>query len=123
MSFTKKQIADLLKDKRLERDLKGSEVVRQLKQSYDIELSDKTLYGYENGVSSPNIPTFLALCKIYEIEDVIGALEQVKTRRRALSVTEERLVKFFRASSPELQEAALRMLTPAEKESTASRAG
>lgn len=121
--FTKKQIADLLKDMRLEKDLKGPEVVRLLKQRFDIELSDKTLYGYENGVSSPNIPTFLALCDIYEIEDVLGALEKTKPHRRTLSPTEERLIKYFKAASPELQEAALRMLQPVEKENTASKVG
>jgi len=121
--FTKKQIADLLKDMRLEKDLKGPEVVRLLKQRFDIELSDKTLYGYENGVSSPNIPTFLALCDIYEIEDVLGALEKTRPHRRTLSPTEERLIKYFKAASPELQEAALRMLQPVEKENTASKVG
>lgn len=120
--FSKKQIASLLKDRRMQMDMKGPEVVQKLKSFYDIELSDKTLYGYENGVSSPNIPTFLALCKIYEIDDVMDALGQSKSRRRTLSVTEERLVQYFRQASPELQDAALRMLKP-EKGNTASLVG
>ena len=114
--FTKKQIADLLKDKRLELGLTGLEVVQRLKQQYDIDLSDKTLYGYERAVSSPNIPLFLALCRIYEIEDVLGSLERSKTRRRALTVTEERLVTYFRQASPEAQELALKMLKPEEQD-------
>ena len=114
--FTKKQIADLLKDKRLELGLTGLEVVQRLKQQYDIDLSDKTLYGYERAVSSPNIPLFLALCRIYEIEDVLGSLERAKTRRRALTVTEERLVTYFRQASPEAQELALKMLKPEEQD-------
>ncbi len=120
--FTKKQIADLLKDKRLELGLTGLEVVQRLKQQYDIDLSDKTLYGYERAVSSPNIPLFLALCRIYEIEDVLGSLERAKTRRRALTVTEERLVTYFRQASPEAQELALKMLKP-EEQDTASLVG
>lgn len=118
--FTKKQIADLLKDKRLELGLTGLEVVQRLKQQYDIDLSDKTLYGYERAVSTPNVPLFLALCKIYEIEDVAGSLERAKTRRRALTVTEERLVTYFRQASPEAQELALKMLKPEEQDTALS---
>jgi len=118
--YTKKQIADLLKDKRLELGLTGLEVVQRLKQQYDIDLSDKTLYGYERAVSSPNVPLFLALCRIYGIEDVAGSLEKAKTRRRALTVTEERLVTYFRQASPEAQELALKMLKPEEQDTALS---
>lgn len=118
--FTKKQIADLLKDKRLELGLTGLEVVRRLKQQYDIDLSDKTLYGYERAVSLPNVPLFLALCRIYEIEDVSGSLERAKTRRRSLTVTEERLVTYFRQASPEAQELVLKMLKPEEQDTALS---
>lgn len=120
--FTKKQIADLLKDKRLELGLTGLEVVRRLKQQYDIDLSDKTLYGYERAVSSPNVPLFLALCRIYEIEDVASSLEKAKTRRRSLTITEEKLVTYFRQASPEAQELVLKMLKP-EEEDTVSLVG
>jgi len=113
---TKKQIANLLKDKRLECGLTGVEVVQRLKLQYDIDLSDKTLYGYERAVSSPNVPLFLALCRIYEIEDVAGSLEQSKTRRRSLTATEEKLVNYFRQASPEAQELALKMLKPEEQD-------
>lgn len=122
MAITKKGIADMLKDKRLECGLKGQEVTQRLKLQYDIELSDKTLYGYENAVSSPNIPTFLALCKIYGVEDVAAAIEHSKPRRRTLSLTEETLIQYFRVASPEAQELALKMLKPQE-EDTGSRVG
>ena len=119
---TKKAIADMLRDKRLERGLKGSDVVQMLKREYDIELSDKTLYGYETGYSSPNIPTFLALCRLYEVEDLAAALEHSKPRRRTLTATEEKLIQYFRLASPEAQELALKMLKP-EAEDMASSAG
>lgn len=118
--ISKKQVANLLKDKRLECGLTGVEVVQRLKQQYDIDLSDKTLYGYERAVSSPSIPIFLALCRIYEVEDVAEALEGSKTRRRSLSATEERLVRYFRQASPEAQELALKMLKPEEQDTALS---
>ena len=119
---TKKQIANLLKDKRLEAGLTGIEVVQKLKSEYDMELSDKTLYGYERSVSLPNVPLFLALCKIYEVEDVSAALASAKPRRRSLTATEEKLVSYFRQASPEAQELALKMLKP-EGEDTSSLVG
>lgn len=119
---TKKAIADMLRDKRLEKGLKGSEVVSLLKEEYDIELSDKTLYGYERAVSSPSIPIFLVLCRIYEVEDVAAALENSKPRRRTLTATEEKLIQYFRSASPEAQELALKMLKP-ETEDTALSVG
>lgn len=110
MTMTKEQIAALLKDKRLENKLTGSEVVRRLELD-GITISPKTLYGYERCISSPSIPIFLALCRIYEIEDVIAAVKD-KPVRIALDAREERLVRYFRQASPEAQELVLKMLRP-----------
>lgn len=120
-NFTKDQICALLKDKRHEAGLTGGEVVQKLK-SYGINISDKSLWGYENGISSPAVPTFLALCKIYEVEDLVSELHD-KPARMSLNERERKLVKYFRLASPELQDAALRILEPVEKESTASLVG
>ena len=120
--ITKKQIADLLKDKRLEADLTGPEVIRRLKQEYDIDLSDKTLYGYEKATSAPNIPLFLALCRIYGVDDIFGALGVAAPRRPALSSDEKKLLTYYEASTAEARELALKMLKP-EKEDTVSRVG
>ena len=62
-------IALFLKSKRKELNLKVSEVVSSLKL-YGIEISEKTLYGYETGHRQPDADTFLSLCKIYEIESL-----------------------------------------------------
>ena len=118
----KEQVASLLKDKRHEMHLTGDEVVQKLK-SYGINISAKTLWGYENCASSPSVPTFLALCKIYEVEDIISEAKAKPVTIPNVSQREQTLLEYFRAASAELQDAALRMLTPAEKESTASRAG
>lgn len=120
--ITKKQIADLLKDKRLEAGLTGPEVILRLKLEYGIELSDKTLYGYEKATSAPNIPLFLALCRIYDVDDIFEALGVVKSRKPALTGEQKKLLQYFELSTPEARELALKMLKP-EKEDTVSLVG
>ncbi len=64
-------IPSLLKQLRNAAGLSGKDVARKL-ASYGISLSEKTLYGYENGVSMPNADVFLALCSIYDCEDLVS---------------------------------------------------
>lgn len=37
----------------------------------DINIAEKTIYGWENDFSSPNVHIFLLLCKCYGIKDVL----------------------------------------------------
>ena len=64
-------IPPLLKQLRSASGLSGRDVARKL-ALYGISLSEKTLYGYENGVSMPNADVFLALCSIYDCEELVG---------------------------------------------------
>ena len=118
--MTKEQVTALLYDKRREKKLTGEEVVQKLK-SYGITISPKTLWGYERGNCQPPVPTFIALCKIYEIEDVIA---ETKAKPVSVNLTyrEKMLLDYFRQASPEAQELALKMLKP-EEEDTASLVG
>lgn len=120
-NITKDQLSELIKDKRNEFNFTAKEVIQKLK-SYGVEISDKTLWGYENGVSSPSVPTFLALCKIYEMEDLFFQIQN-KSARTVLSDREKTMLNYFRLASIELQDAAMRMLEPAEKEDTVSKVG
>lgn len=38
-----------------------------------IDISEKTLLGYENGVSTPKVNTFLRLCEVYKVTDIMAA--------------------------------------------------
>ena len=69
----KARITAMLRSQRSLQGLTVDEVVERLKQ-FDIEISPKTLYGYENGVSMPNVPVFIALCDIYHVGNIIGAV-------------------------------------------------
>jgi len=48
--------------------LSASDVVNEL-QEYNIDISAKTLYGYESGLSMLNADAFVALCKIYKCDN------------------------------------------------------
>lgn len=72
--MTKDQIATFLKQLRKTSGLTANDVVNNLK-SYDIDISSKTLYGYESGLSMPNADAFVSLCRIYKCDnplDVFG---------------------------------------------------
>lgn len=64
-------IGDILKRLREENNLTGKEAVEKLKE-LGIDISAKTLYGYESGRNSTNADMFLALCKIYKCQNVMG---------------------------------------------------
>ena len=63
-------IGSILKRLREQNGLKGNEVIDKLKD-LGIEISAKTLYGYESGRNSTNADMFLALCKIYKCQNIM----------------------------------------------------
>lgn len=62
-------ISLMLKTKRRELKISVKSVLEQL-HSYGIDVSDKTLYGWESGHRQPDADTFLILCKIYGIDSI-----------------------------------------------------
>ena len=95
-------IADLLKNKRKQYGLSVKDVLKRLKDR-GIEISDKTLYGWESGHRQPDADTFLVLCEIYKINtlseipdsspDPITTAEQVHLNKlRALDAHGKDLV-------------------------------
>lgn len=66
-------ISVALKERRNELNMTTGEVIAELKQR-GINISEKTLYGWENGVSNPNVKAFINLCLIYGITDVYNFL-------------------------------------------------
>lgn len=118
---SKKDVANLLKDARARCKLSIEEVAAALK-SYGYEIVPKSLYNYENGTSQPPVSMFLVLCRIYGIED-IDAAKNGFARKIEVTAREEYLIECFRKAAPEVQDAALRVLQPVEKENTVSSAG
>ena len=62
-------IGNKLREIRENKKLSRREVAERL-QHYGMDISDKTLYGYEVGRTSANADMFLALCDIYGIENI-----------------------------------------------------
>lgn len=118
--FSKEAVAAFLYDKRREKKMTGQEVSDKLKM-YGIDISKTTIWGYEKGVSGPTVPTFIALCKIYEVEDVISEVNAQQGNIQ-LKKREQELLDYFRQASPEAQDLALKMLKP-EEQDTASLVG
>lgn len=64
-------IGNILKTRRKELNLSVKDVLEQL-QNFGIDISDKTLYGWESGHRQPDADTFLILCNIYQISTITG---------------------------------------------------
>ena len=50
------------------------DVVDKLKKDYDVSISNKTLYGWENSQNQPSADLLLMLCKIYKITNILESL-------------------------------------------------
>lgn len=61
-------ISSVLKQLRKTSQQTAVDVIEKLKE-YQIDISAKTLYGYENGISMPNADVFVALCQIYNCDN------------------------------------------------------
>lgn len=73
MLLDKEMIPQRLRDKRTCKKLSVEQVSAKLKEM-GFSVAPKTLYGYEKGVSMPNVPIFIALCDIYEVTDILSAV-------------------------------------------------
>ncbi len=83
-------ISTLLKQLRKASGYSAKDAAREL-SAYEFSLSEKTLYGYENGISMPNADVFLALCKIYGCDDPVHL-----TGDNGFSPEEYELIKKYR---------------------------
>lgn len=70
-----KNIGDTLKKLREENGLTRKEAADKLK-NLGIDISDKTLYGYESGRNSANADMFLSLCKIYKCNNIMETFSE-----------------------------------------------
>lgn len=70
-----KNIGDTLKKLREKNGMTRKDATDKLK-SLGIDISDKTLYGYESGRNSANADMFLALCKIYKCNNIMETFSE-----------------------------------------------
>lgn len=87
------KIAALLKEKRKGRGMSVKGSVSELSKR-GIDISEKTLYGWESGARQPDADTFLILCDIYEIKTLSEV--SVKADSAALTPPELDHIKKYR---------------------------
>ena len=91
----KKDIARVLKAKRSETGLSVKDVIDRLKGK-GIQVSDKTVYGWESGHRQPDSDILLELCSIYGIKSFN---EFTDNGEAALSVDEKMILENYRSLS------------------------
>ena len=64
------EVMPILKAIRREKNISIQEVVDYIQQEAEIDVATKTVYGWENLSSKPDVMCFMALCNLYEIENV-----------------------------------------------------
>lgn len=94
-------IGYLLKSKRKELKYSVKYVTEELSK-YNINISEKTLYGWENNYRQPDADTFLILCLIYNISDILNYFAD-KTTSEEISNDEKDLIKKYRLLTDEQQ--------------------
>ena len=81
-------VSILLKEKRKQLGLTVKDVVFLL-HNKGIDISEKTLYGWENGHRQPDADTFVILCDVYKIESILEPKNAPSLPDEALKVARD----------------------------------
>ena len=92
----KKEIGYILQHYRQLSGLSVRQVAMTLKTKHNINVSEKTIYGWENSQSFPSTYKFLILCEMYNITDITAAFLGKNHPSRKISREEIQLVLSFR---------------------------
>lgn len=65
-------VGEKLRQMREASGLSAKEVSEKLLSEYGIDMNHRTLFNYEKGRSSPDVPRFLALCEIYRSTNILS---------------------------------------------------
>ena len=89
------KVSSLIKSKRKELDYSVKDVVSELSKR-GIDVSEKTVYGWESGHRQPDADTFLILCDIYQIANLSDEISSSKGNE-IISTNEQEVIKKYRA--------------------------
>ena len=81
--------------------LSVNDVIEKFAREYDIDYTNKAVYGWETGQNQPPADTFLILCKMYNITNIVEAMGYVTSKAEGpllLSDKEEELILNYRAN-------------------------
>ncbi len=89
------KVSSLIKSKRKELDYSVKDVVSKLSKR-GIDVSEKTVYGWESGHRQPDADTFLILCDIYQITNLSDEISSSE-ENEIISTNEQEVIKKYRA--------------------------
>ena len=101
-------IAKVLKEYRKRNHLSVNDVSILL-EDRSFTAAPKTIYGWESGQAQPNADTFMILCDIYHINDVLKEFGYTDRASFTITKSEQELIKKYR-EHPELHEAIHKLL-------------
>lgn len=89
------KVSSLIKSKRKELNYSVKDVVNKLSKR-GIDVSEKTVYGWESGHRQPDADTFLILCDIYQIANLSDEISSSE-ENEIISTNEQEVIKKYRA--------------------------
>lgn len=99
------RLGEKLKELREKRGFSGRDVVEELNK-IGINISDKTLYGYERGIRMPNADIFVELCSIYKCNNIMDVFKCVSESDKMIPDDFEwRIIERYRLLDPYGKEA------------------
>ncbi|MBO5088330.1 MAG: helix-turn-helix transcriptional regulator [Lachnospiraceae bacterium] len=111
-----KSIGKWLRYYRKTAKLSVNDVIDKFANEYDIEYTNKAVYGWESGQNQPPADTFLILCKMYNVTNIVESMGYVSKNGRSpliLTEKEEALVEQYR-SNKKMQAAVDKLLDISE---------
>jgi transcriptional regulator with XRE-family HTH domain len=69
--MSKESIGQILRSLREKKNYNAKEVAEMLNDKFSISVKHKSIYNYETGRNSPDVDIFLALCIIYDCNDIL----------------------------------------------------
>lgn len=79
-------------------------------EGYNLSVAPKTIYGWESGQTQPDADTLLLLCKIYNIENILGTFGYNDSMDNLFLSEEERKLVFQYRNCPDMQDAVKKLL-------------
>lgn len=106
------KIGEMLKTYRRINQMSVEDVSAKLQEKYDLNIAEKTIYGWESNQAHPTCDTFVTLCELYHINNISEVFSQrdPKKNKEFIITPEERLlIERFR-KHPEMQDAIRKLL-------------
>ncbi len=105
-----RKIGELLRKQRKKHGWTIRDVVIRLQDRYNLNIAEKTVYGWESDQSYPRTETLLLLCELYHMEDIAEILmNDSPTGEFPITPDERNLIEQYR-NHPELQSVVKRVL-------------